>query len=111
MTPPAPGLWPFRDDAGKWWWCVVGSFYIGSYLVEDGFVTDLASIPGPLRWLLNPYTPDTAIAAAGHDWLLQIGIEERVAAGLFYERMTFDQVSRPKRIAYFFGVIAASSNW
>ena len=106
-----PGLWPFQDDGGHWLWCVVGSFEIGGYAVPDGFVTDLASIPRPLRWLLNPYAPDTAIAAAGHDWILDLGIEKRVAAGLFYERMALDGVSKLKRVVYFWGVVLASSNW
>lgn len=111
MIGPSAGLWPYRDDEGKWWWCVVGGFMIGGYTVPDGFVTDLCSIPALLRWLLNPYAPDTAPAGAGHDYLLKLGVEERVAAGLFYERMKLDGVSRVKRIAYFAGVLLASSGW
>ena len=49
------GIWPFKDDAGHWLWIVVGepiTWEIGKpgsgfiLAVPDGFVSDLASIPG-----------------------------------------------------------------
>lgn len=109
-----PGLWPIwvgEGDAKTALWVVVGGFHIADTFCPDGFVTDLASIPAWLRWLLNPYAPDTAVPAAAHDWLLQCGYEERLAAAYFYVAMKDWGVPRWKRIAYFLGVILASSNW
>lgn len=109
-----PGLWPFRDPAtGRWLWCFVGAYEAAGVTIPEGFVTDLASIPRWLQWVpgLNPYAPDTAIPAVVHDLLLALGTEQRVAAGWFYAELARWGVCRPKRIAYFLGVLAASSDW
>ena len=109
-----PGLWPWVDDNGKvTMWVVVNGFWIdgGRYMVPDGFITDLASIPTWLHWLFNPFSPETAVPAAGHDFLLKLGVDERVAAGIFYEMMRDWQTPRWKRKLYFWAVLFAARGW
>lgn len=109
----APGLWPVPMPDGTFLWCVVGGFAIGGWVVPDGFLTDLASIPRWLRWVpgLNPYAPDTAAAAGGHDYLLSIGVDQRVAAAWFYVLMRDWGVARAKRVIFYAGVVLAIDDW
>lgn len=39
------------------------------FVVPKGFVTDLASIPTPFRWLWKPHDPRWVTAAVIHDYL------------------------------------------
>lgn len=126
---------PFPDLVnGKWvWkWCLTSDLHWevghkGSGLwvtVPDGFVTDLASIPAAARWLFNPNDPQTAKAAAVHDWLTPTREERaagagrplwdgRTAAGEFYACLTADGVKPVRRKLYYFAVVLgiAADEW
>lgn len=109
------GIWPSGDGR----WVLVGELrwhlgYPGSpdvLRVPDGFVTDLASIPRWLHWLVNPFDPATCPAAIIHDYLLEQGFEQRMAAGEFYRRLTFDGFPLWKRKLFYFAVLAFSDAW
>jgi hypothetical protein len=105
------GLWPFINDEGQWRWCVVGGFYIGDYWVEDGFETDLASIPWYAQFLFQTSSPDTAVSAAGHDWLLKLKVDEQIAAALFLKDMKERKVEKWKRTLFFYAVLFGSQGW
>lgn len=120
---------PFKDGAGKWWWATSGeiAWEVGPpgsgwfVVIPEGFLTDLGSIPGIVRWLFNPADPQCARAYVLHDYLLSglvrpnwlDGISSQQAAAHLYEAMAFDGVSMNSRKAQFFGVMLgiAASEW
>ena len=75
--------------------------------VPAGFVTDLASVPRCLWWLLPPFGPWSA-AAVLHDYLytqVRSGLcSRRFADLLFLESMTVLKVSRWRRLTMFYAV-------
>jgi hypothetical protein len=123
------GIFPIPDGrGGVWGWCTVGTLVWevgikGSGLfvtVPDGFVSDLASIPRWLHWLLNPYDPQTVKAAIVHDWLTPDDEErslpgympeyrplwnQRTSAGEFYAALRADGMGRFRANLYFNGVL------
>lgn len=109
------GIWP--TGIGRWVTvgelpCELGKPGSGLFItVPDGFVTDLASIPRWLHWLVNPFDPATAPAAIVHDYLLDQKFEQRVAAGEFYRRLRADGFAPWRCRAYFLAVLFASDSW
>ena len=78
---------PFRYEVGE-----IGSGLV--LTVEEGFVTDLASCPGPFCRAFPPDGP-WATAAAGHDGLYAGGVVSRCMADLiFLEAMDATSPSR-----------------
>lgn len=67
---------PFRYEVGE-----IGSGLV--LTVEEGFVTDLASVPWPFRRWFPPDGP-WATAAAGHDRLYAGGVVSRRMADLIF---------------------------
>lgn len=109
------GLWGKFVTKKVWAYCLLEDLrwevgFKGSGLwitVPKGFVTDLASIPR-IGWsLFNGYAPETAKAAAVHDWLRPTSTDlipqERspwdvqVAAGEFFHCLKADEVPRWRR--------------
>lgn len=120
MQIPPFGFYPFLLSDGKTWrWCFVGRLrwelgMRGSGLwveAEEGSITDLASIPKWLHWLVNPYAPETAEAAGKHDELLRRGFEQRMAAGEFYRALRDSGFPRWKCVGFYLAVMAASDCW
>lgn len=115
-----PSIWSFRDqNTGIWKWAVVGPLVheIGKPMsgfwleVEEGFVSNLVTIPVWLRWLIDRNDPQTARASIIHDYMLAHGFEQRMAAGEFYRALCEDGLPRLKRVAFYLAVLLASSNW
>jgi hypothetical protein len=88
--------------------------YKGSGLwieIPGGFVTDLASVPRIAWSIFNGYAPETAKAAAIHDWLRPTPTDilqqprpvwdVQVAAGEFYHALKADGVPRWRRKAMY----------
>jgi hypothetical protein len=103
---PVPGT-------GKY--CVVRdlNYHIGFFgsglvvRVEDGFLTDLASVPRWAWWLFPPHDPDYCAAAVLHDFLygLNNGMFTRaVADGVFYEAMRVLGVPKWRAVVMFLAV-------
>lgn len=117
---------PFRDS-GVWKWCLTAELHweIGHkgsgiwITIPDGFVTDLASIPFWARWLLNPNRPETAKAAAVHDWLTPTILEKgsrplwdcRTSAGELYAALRADGLPVWQCKLYYFAVVIGISEW
>ena len=106
-------IYPVGD--GKHWCLVeeykheVGKVSSGLFVtVPDGFVTDLASIPSWLQWLINPFDPKSNTAAVVHDYLLVEQYEQRFAAAEFYRRLTLDGFGKVKKFLFFLAVLAFS---
>ncbi|SCX37581.1 Protein of unknown function [Klenkia marina] len=76
--------------AGGEWSLTEPLVYAGrseQWMVPTGFVTDFASVPVPVRWLIPADGPWTA-AAVVHDWFCEVGIaagqvSSRDADGVF----------------------------
>ena len=100
------GIWPTGEPN---LWCVVGELEWTKengeiIIIPDGFVTDLASIPFWLHWLVNPFDPLTAPAAIIHDWMLDRKMDQKVAAKEFYRRLIHDNFPVWKAKIYYFAV-------
>lgn len=68
--------------------------------VPKGFASDLASIPSPVRWWLNPADARFARAAILHDWFLASRDWSRVTASAeFFEALRAGGVGRFKATA------------
>lgn len=52
------------------------------FKVPEDFITDFASAPRFIWWLIDPLDPHIAKAAVIHDWLYRSGEVERVIADL-----------------------------
>lgn len=84
---------------GKYATCKSFSFDVGfkgsglTVTVPQGYLTDLASIPRPFWWLLQPFDPQYAAAAVLHDFLLSWQsidgdpFDHATADAIFYEAM------------------------
>ncbi len=117
MTDPT-GIWPFKDG-GVWKWCLVspltwelgkpGSGFV--LTIEEGFVSDLVTIPFWLHWLIDPNDPATARASIIHDALLAQGFEQRVSAGEFYRVLVDDGYPLWRARMFYAAVLWASDNW
>jgi hypothetical protein len=84
-----------------------------AYIVPPGFVTDFASTPRLLWWLIPPFGRHSA-ASALHDWLYAAdrGVTRRRADGLFREAMVALEVAAWKRnLMYVFVRIAGAGRW
>lgn len=119
MTESHPSIWPFTID-GIWKWAVVGPLVweIGKPMsgfwlqVEEGFVSNLVTIPVWLRPIIDRNNdPQTARASIIHVYMLAHGFEQRAAAGEFYRALCEDGLPRLKRVALYLAVLLASSNW
>ncbi len=111
---------PFRDEDGTWLWAVSSDFgfVLGDedgplFLVEQGFVTDLGTIPWWMRWLFNPAASDCARAYVLHDYINTLtagrppGLDvwsSQIAAAVLYEALAFDGVPFWSRLIQFAGV-------
>lgn len=117
-------LYPFRAaDTGRWTWTVGGLLEwecgpIGSGWIigiEQGFTSDLGSIPRLARFLFNPADPQCARAYLLHDkintatrealpyWL--DGMSSQFAASQLYEAFAVDGVGLINRELQFYGVL------
>jgi hypothetical protein len=75
--------------------------YQGKYqqfLIQSGYVTDFATIPRILRWLINTYGPYTK-AAILHDWLLTDLIPARSVTSYDADHM-FKRVMREEGVSF-----------
>lgn len=117
---------PFKDDAGKWWWAVSSDFayVLGGdpavydeqyvlFVVPQGFLTDLGSIPWYVRWLFNPAASECARAYVLHDYVNSLTAQRppgmgvwssQVAAAMLYEALAFDGVPYWSRLVQTLGV-------
>lgn len=100
------GIWPTGEPG---LWCLVGELNWvkednNLIVIEDGFITDLASIPSWLQWLVNPYDPLTAPASVLHDWMLDNKMDQKMAAKEFYRRLIFDKFPVWKAKLYYAAV-------
>lgn len=90
--------------------------FLGSELVvtvPEGFLTDLASVPRALWFLVPPHSPDYAAAAVLHDYLYEWkeGMFTRVVAdGIFYEAMRVLGVAKWRAIIMYLAV-RLWNNW
>lgn len=92
------------------WVVLLGLLYLARngarYMVPRGFITDLASIPRALRWLIDPDGPSRQ-AAVLHDFLYCIHYLPRAEAdALFLEALESCGVGRATRWAMYLGVRA-----
>jgi uncharacterized protein DUF1353 len=110
-SPPARG-----EKSPKKRWRVAHMFVwhlgkVGSGLavtIGDDFVTDLASVPGWLRWLINPADARYAKASVLHDYLLSRGWSAGEAAGVFHAALRADMVGRLKAFLMTAAVLAVT---
>ena len=94
-------------------WILTQPFFANHALrgirVEQGFKTDLASIPAWLRWLLPP-DGEYKEAAVIHDWLLKLmydgnsNITRVIAASTFLDTLVYQKVKRWKIVLLYLGV-------
>lgn len=90
------------------WVVLAGLLYLAStgarYIVPRGFITDLASIPAALRWLIDPDGPSRQ-AAVLHDFLYCAHYMTRAEAdALFLEALEACGVDWATRHAMYIGV-------
>lgn len=105
------------DDT--WRWVSIGDLHVelghdGTghiFTIDGGTVTDFATIPWWIRWLVNPADPQTAVPAFIHDGLLAAGYEQRVAAGEFYRQLHARGYRLALRIAFYLAVVVAIDRW
>lgn len=78
-------------------------YHVGTYPSSDiikvpsGFVTDFASVPKIIQWLIHPHGR-YGKAAVLHDYLYENAIKSKAYAdNVFYEAMGVLGVSQPKR--------------
>ena len=115
---------PFKDENGKYWWAVSSDFgfILGAdqefcdgvlFIVPQGFLTDLGSIPAWMRWLFNPAASECARAYVLHDYLNRLtagqppgpGVwSSQIAASVLYEALAFDGVPFWSRLVQTLGV-------
>ena len=74
-----------------------------TYVVEKGFITDLATIPECLHFILPP-NGDYEESAVLHDYLLKSGYKRSRASSLFLESMLSDNVRLREAVTLYVGV-------
>ncbi len=79
-----------------------------TYTVPKGFITDLATIPDKLHFILPP-DGDYEESAVLHDYLLKDGYSRSRASSLFFESMVEDDVYLVEAIILFIG--AKARDW
>lgn len=124
-------IFPFKDEKGKWWWATSGeiSFQVGDLssmlwiTIEQGFLTDLGSVPAAVRWLFNPADPAAAPAYVLHDWINKQtrealpnwldGWSSQFAAAILYEALACNDVPLWSRKLQYMGVVLgiAKDEW
>lgn len=72
------------------------------YEVPPGFVTDLSSVPKPLRGYLSK--GDVAPAAVRHDWAYSVGVNRQLADERFYKRCRKLGLRRSKAAAIYYAL-------
>jgi hypothetical protein len=95
------------------WVVLAGLLYLAKngarFMVPRGFITDLASIPRLLRWLIDR-DGESRQAAVFHDFLYCIHYQTRAEAdALFLEALEACGVNRVTRYAMYLGV--RSGGW
>ena len=73
-----------------------------TYVIEKGFITDLATIPESLHFILPP-DGDYEESAVLHDWLLKSGFSRSRASSLFFESMISDNVVLHEAVILYLG--------
>lgn len=127
-----PTIYPYRaKDTGRWAWAFddplgleLGRRGSGWELwTEPGFTTDLGSIPGLARIVINPADPQCARAWGMHDHCNRLtqevlpnwmeGHSSQFAVGVLYECLALDEVPLWNRKLQFFAVAAgiAKAEW
>lgn len=117
-------VYPFRAaDTGLWTWALAeplvwevrdaSGAVTGEIVVPVDFLTDLGSIPPPLRWLFNPADPQSAKAYILHDWCLaRWGPDRQVeAVGVMHEALRALDVPQWSRRLQVAGVLAGVDRW
>ncbi len=88
-------------------WRLSGSlvFHLGehTFIVPDGTVTDLASVPR-LLWVAFPPFGTYTYAAVLHDWAYQSGLPRHLADGLFLTAMKISGTHPFTRTAMYLAV-------
>ena len=74
-----------------------------TYVVKKGFITDLATIPKRLHFILPP-NGDYEESAVLHDYLLKSGYKRSRASSLFLESMLSDNVRLREAVTLYVGV-------
>lgn len=124
-----PSIIPFKAaDTGRWAWTVddpllfeVGPSGSGLIIeVEQGFSSDLGSIPPLLRWVFNPADPQCAPAYLVHDKVNQLtgtvmphrlnGYSSQFAAACLYEALALCDVPMWSRKLQYAGVTVGIAN-
>jgi hypothetical protein len=93
-----------RPHGTSTWKLVEDLIYEGAdqrFVIPAGYVTDFATVPKFLRWLIDTYGPYTR-AAIVHDWLITHGIPDhlvtsRDADGIFRRIMREEGTPLPTR--------------
>ena len=88
------GMWEVRERITS---------EVDAVLVEEGFRTDLASIPR-LLWFIFPPFGDYLRAAIVHDWLIAEEVDRKVADDVFFRIMLEDGVSSLQAFTFWFVV-------
>lgn len=94
------------DTPGYWMLCepLIWDDGTNKIIVPAGFVTDLASIPAPMRGILNTNGPSRKPSVA-HDFLYRTGVMTRKAADqLFLTMLVAQKVICIGRGLYYLGV-------
>lgn len=123
-----PTIYPYKaTDTGRWAWAVdkplgleLGPRGSGWELwTDEGFTSDLGSIPLLIRPLINPADPQCARSWLMHDWCNRLtgkvmpywleGFSSQFAVGVLADCLALDGVPRWSRIAQYFAVSAGIS--
>ena len=72
------------------------------YVVEKGFITDLATIPKRLHFILPP-DGDYEESAILHDWMLKNGYSRSRSSSIFFESMISDNIVLHEAVILYLG--------
>lgn len=99
-----PLIWEVRDAAGN---------VTDEIVAEQGFCTDLGTIPRWARWLINPADPQCVRGWILHDKLLELwGPERQIeAAGVAYQALKACRVPAWSRMLQVAAIIARIDVW
>lgn len=106
FTKPLRGEW--NDDMDKFTLTEEFEYYTGTkdvpgdtIIVPAGFVTDFASVPKFLHWLMHP-TGRHGKAAVIHDYMYKMKLYNRATCdNIFYDAMVVLNVSKVKALAMY----------